>query len=59
MQVLQWTFKIDDYYGTLYVSITMNVKNQQLLWDLICEYYNEYKKLAIIMGSYMWVLQWI
>jgi hypothetical protein len=28
----------------------MNVKNQQLLWDPICGYYNESKKPAIIMG---------
>jgi hypothetical protein len=25
--------KTSDYYGTLYVGIAMNVKNQHLLWD--------------------------
>jgi hypothetical protein len=29
----------------------------QLLWDPICGYCNECKKLATIMGSYMRVLQ--
>jgi len=49
--------KTNDYYGTLYLGITMNVKtsnyygpiwgvvmnekNQRLLWDLICRYCNE------------------
>jgi len=28
----------------------MNVKNQRLLWDPICGYYNEYKKPTTIMG---------
>jgi hypothetical protein len=37
-------------------GVTMNVKNQRLLWDLIFGYYNECKKPAIIMGSYIQVL---
>jgi hypothetical protein len=37
----------------------MNEKTQQLLWDLICEYCNECKKLVTIMGPYMQVLQWM
>jgi hypothetical protein len=38
-------------------GIAMNVKNQPLLWDLICGYCNECKKPTIIIGSYMQVLQ--
>ncbi len=38
-------------------GIVMNVKNQRLLWDPICEYYNECNKLTTIMKSYMRVLQ--
>ncbi len=49
--------KTNDYYVILYASIVMNEKNQQLLWDPICGYYNECKKLVTIMGSYMQVLQ--
>ncbi len=37
-------------------GVAMNVKNQQLVWDPICGYCIECKKLATIMGSYMWVL---
>jgi len=36
-------WKTNDYYGTLYASITMNVKNQWLLRDPICEYCTECK----------------
>jgi hypothetical protein len=50
--------KTNDYYGTLYAGIAMNVK--------ISEHYgthmgccNEWKKLATIMGPYMRVLQWM
>jgi hypothetical protein len=35
--------KTNDYYGTLYASIAMNDKNQQLLWDPICGYCHECK----------------
>jgi hypothetical protein len=42
--------KTSDYYGTLYASIAMNVKNQQLLWDPICGYCNECKKPTTIKG---------
>jgi hypothetical protein len=58
--------KTNDYYGTLYAGIAMNVKtstimgpiwgivmnvkNQRLLWDPMCRYCNECKKLMIIMG---------
>jgi len=51
--------KTNDYYGILYAGITMNVKNQRLLWDPICGYYNECKKPTTIIGSYMRVLQWM
>jgi len=50
MRVLQWMQKTNDNYGTLYVGITMNAKNQQLLWDPICGYYNECKKPTTIKG---------
>jgi hypothetical protein len=37
-------------------GVAMNVKNHQLLWDLIWGYYNECKKPTTIMGSYLRVL---
>jgi hypothetical protein len=53
--VLQWMKKTNDYYGTLYAGIAMNVK--------VSEHYgthmgccNEWKKLVTIMGPYMRVL---
>jgi hypothetical protein len=58
MRILQWMIKTNNYYGTLYAGIAMNVKtnnyygthmgcwneckNQRLLWDLICKYCNEW-----------------
>ncbi len=39
--------------GTIW-GIAMNVKNQRLLWDHICGYCNECKKLTSIIRSYMW-----
>ncbi len=51
MQVLQCMLKISNYYGTLYVGININVKNQQLLWDPICGYYNQCKKATNYYGT--------
>jgi thymidine kinase len=52
MRVLQWMKKTNDYYGTLYAGIIMNVKTS--------DYYgthmgccNECKKPTTIMGPYM------
>jgi hypothetical protein len=43
-----------NYYSELSLwqnaSFVMNVKNQWLLWDPICEYCNECKKPSTIMG---------
>jgi hypothetical protein len=58
MQVLQWIKKSNDYYGTLYVGITMKVKTN--------DYYgthmgccNECKQPSIIVEPYIRVLQWM
>jgi len=43
--------KTSDYYGTLYAGITINVKNQQLLWDPICRYCNQCQKTTNYYGT--------
>ncbi len=35
----------------------MNVKNQQLLWDLYAGITKDVKKTSSYYGNYMWVLQ--
>jgi len=47
--------KTNDYYGTLYAAITMNVKTNEYYGTYMgcC---NECKKPAIIMGPYIRVL---
>jgi hypothetical protein len=58
MQILQWIKKSNDYYGTLYAGITMKVKtNYYYGTHMGC--CNECKILAIIMGPYIRVLQWM
>jgi hypothetical protein len=47
--------KTNDYYGTLYAGIAMNVKTNDYYGTHI-GYYNEYKKPATIMGPYMRLL---
>ncbi len=42
--------KTNNYYGTLYAGIIMNVNVQQLLYDLIRRYYNECKCPTTIKG---------
>jgi hypothetical protein len=48
--------KTNDYYGTLYAGIAMNVKTNDY-YGTHMECCNECKKLATIMGPYMQVLQ--
>ncbi len=38
MLVLQWMKKTRDYYGTLYVGITLNVKKPTTIMGPICGY---------------------
>jgi hypothetical protein len=58
MWVLQWMKKTNNYYGTLYVSIAMNVKTNNY-YGTHMECYNEWNKPMTIMGPYMHVLQWM
>jgi hypothetical protein len=50
--------KTNDYHGTLYSGIAMNVKTSDYYGtNMGC--YNEWKKPVTIMGPYMRVLRWI